>query len=99
MLKRFHTIPELARVLNVSRTTMYNWINAGELVVTRLSAGTVRIADDDLEAFIRSRAERAAREAEAKRAAAANIVKPLPKKRGRPRKVHVEHPATASATV
>lgn len=56
--QKFYTIPEAAKAINVSRTTVYNLINAGHLTVTCIGRRTVRIAEADLEAFLRSRPRR-----------------------------------------
>jgi excisionase family DNA binding protein len=68
--RRFYTIPETARILNFSRTTAYALIAAGELVVTRMGPRTVRVSDEDLENFIRTRAKSASRDPVRKRSAA-----------------------------
>ena len=48
---RFFTIAEVAERLNVSTRTVRRWIEAGDLVVHRIS-GVVRIAESDLRAFL-----------------------------------------------
>ena len=46
----FYTIAEVAERLVVATRTVRRWIKAGDLVAHRM--GAVRIADDDLRAFL-----------------------------------------------
>jgi excisionase family DNA binding protein len=48
--EKFHTLSEVAKLLNVSRTTVYRWRLRG-LGVVRIS-GVVRIGDSSLQQFI-----------------------------------------------
>jgi excisionase family DNA binding protein len=50
-LPRHHTINAVAEALDVSPRTVRRWIANGELIVTRVR-GVVRIADNDLRAFL-----------------------------------------------
>jgi excisionase family DNA binding protein len=50
-MKKFFTIAQVAEQLGVSTRTVRRWIQAGDLVVHRLSAA-VRIAESDLNAFL-----------------------------------------------
>ena len=47
----FYTIAEVAELLAVTTRTIRRWIKAGDLVAHRMG-GVVRIADDDLRAFL-----------------------------------------------
>jgi len=47
----FFTIAEVAERLHVATRTVRRWIKAGDLVVHRVG-GVVRIAEDDLRAFL-----------------------------------------------
>jgi len=48
---RYYTINAVAEALDVSSRTVRRWIANGDLVATRVQ-GVVRIADDDLRAFL-----------------------------------------------
>ena len=48
---RFFTIPDVAESLRVSTRTVRRWIDAGQLVAHRFK-GVLRIADEDLQAFL-----------------------------------------------
>jgi excisionase family DNA binding protein len=48
---RFFTIPGVAERLHVSTRTVRRWIEAGHLVAYRIG-GVVRIAENDLRAFL-----------------------------------------------
>lgn len=50
--KRLLRVDEAARLLNVSRWTIYRWIEAGQLGGTRIGAGTLRIFSDTVAALI-----------------------------------------------
>jgi excisionase family DNA binding protein len=45
----YYSIAEAARVLNVSRSTVWRWIAAGRLKAIRLGPKTIRITPDDLQ--------------------------------------------------
>lgn len=45
---------EVAKILNVSRMTINNYINSGKLQASRLSAKKTRISETDLKRFIRN---------------------------------------------
>jgi excisionase family DNA binding protein len=49
--QRYYTIQEVAELLNISHRTVRRWIANGDLIATRVH-GVVRIADDDLRAFL-----------------------------------------------
>jgi excisionase family DNA binding protein len=44
------TVSEAARLLGVSRTTIWRWIDKGRLRAYRVGQRTIRIRDEDLEA-------------------------------------------------
>jgi len=48
---RFFTIADVAESLRVSTRTVRRWIDAGKLVAHRIN-GVLRIADNDLRAFL-----------------------------------------------
>ena len=48
---RYHAINTVAEAIDVSSRTVRRWIANGDLVATRIH-GVVRIADDDLRAFL-----------------------------------------------
>jgi excisionase family DNA binding protein len=52
--KRLLRVDEVARILNVSRWTVYRWVEAGRLGGTRLGAGSLRIFSDSVAALIDS---------------------------------------------
>lgn len=60
MDETYLTLDQVAEKLQVSRRTVNRWIEAGNLVVIRLSAqaGSVRVAESDLRAFIDARRTR-----------------------------------------
>ena len=50
--KRLLRVDEAARILNVSRWTVYRWVEAGRLGGTRLGAGSLRIFSQTVTALI-----------------------------------------------
>jgi excisionase family DNA binding protein len=48
---RYHTIKAVAEAIEVSSRTVRRWIENDDLVATRIH-GVVRVADDDLRAFL-----------------------------------------------
>ncbi|MCP9468708.1 MAG: helix-turn-helix domain-containing protein [Nitrospira sp.] len=50
--KRLLRVDEAARLLNVSRWTIYRWVDAGQLGGTRIGAGSLRIFSDTVAALI-----------------------------------------------
>jgi excisionase family DNA binding protein len=56
---RYYTLPEVAERLNVSRRTVYRWIQAGELSAHKLGPDRPgvewRIGEEDLERFLEER--------------------------------------------
>ncbi|MCS6896577.1 MAG: helix-turn-helix domain-containing protein [Nitrospira sp.] len=50
--KRLLRVDEAARLLNVSRWTIYRWVEAGQLGGTRIGAGSLRIFSDTVAALI-----------------------------------------------
>jgi excisionase family DNA binding protein len=50
--KRLLRVGEAAEILNVSRWTVYRWVEAGRLGGTRLGAGSLRILSDTVTALI-----------------------------------------------
>ncbi|MDH5669911.1 MAG: helix-turn-helix domain-containing protein [Nitrospira sp.] len=52
MNKRLLRVDEAARLLNVSRWTVYRWVEAGQLGGTRIGPGSLRIFSDTVAALI-----------------------------------------------
>lgn len=50
--KRLLRVDEAARILNVSRWTVYRWVEAGRLGGTRIGAGSLRIFSETVAALI-----------------------------------------------
>jgi len=50
--KRLLRVDEAARLLNVSRWTVYRWVEAGQLGGTRIGPGSLRIFSDTVAALI-----------------------------------------------
>ncbi|MFN3681877.1 MAG: helix-turn-helix transcriptional regulator [Nitrospira sp.] len=50
--KRLLRVDEAARLLNVSRWTIYRWVEAGQLGGTRIGVGSLRIFSDTVVALI-----------------------------------------------
>ena len=50
--KRLLRVDEAARMLNISRWTVYRWVEAGQLGGTRIGAGSLRIFSDTVAALI-----------------------------------------------
>lgn len=50
--KRLLRVDEAAQLLNVSRWTVYRWVEAGQLGGTRIGAGSLRIFSDTVAALI-----------------------------------------------
>lgn len=51
--REFCTVTEAARVLDVSRTTVWRWIAEGRLPALRLGGRTIRIRKPDVEKMLR----------------------------------------------
>ena len=51
--KLFVSPTEVAKLLSVTRQTVYNWINSGKLKSARFSKGCVRIPVKELKEFIK----------------------------------------------
>ncbi len=49
---QYYTVPEAARKLRVSSTTVWRWIQAGKLRAFRVGPKSIRIVKEDLEAVI-----------------------------------------------
>ena len=47
------TIEEVAKVLKVSKRTVYRWVDSGDLKVARIGRKTYRVFESDLRKFIR----------------------------------------------
>ena len=47
------TIEEVAKVLKVSKRTVYRWIESEDLKVARIGRKTYRVFESDLKKFIR----------------------------------------------
>jgi excisionase family DNA binding protein len=50
--KRLLRVDEAARILNISRWTVYRWVEDGRLGGTRLGAGSLRIFSETVAALI-----------------------------------------------
>jgi excisionase family DNA binding protein len=50
--KRLLRVDEAARILNISRWTVYRWVEEGRLGGTRLGAGSLRIFSETVAALI-----------------------------------------------
>lgn len=57
MDKQYYTIKEVAEKLHVCKRTIFRFINEG-LKTYRLNAKIVRIAEDDLEEFLKAREDK-----------------------------------------
>ena len=51
--RQFYTIPEAARILDVSQATVWRWIEAERLPAYRVGPRRIRIKREDLELVIR----------------------------------------------
>ncbi len=55
---RYLTVREIARSLRVSRTTVYTWIDSGQLRAIKLgsetSKGTLRINNEEYDRFLKA---------------------------------------------
>lgn len=49
--ERYYTVTEVASILRVSRQTVYNWIDKGELTGRKFGGSVVRISSNDFEEF------------------------------------------------
>jgi len=47
------TIEDVAKVLKVSKRTVYRWVDSGDLKVARIGRKTYRVFESDLNKFIR----------------------------------------------
>ena len=47
------TISEVAKLLKVSKRTVYRWVESGDLKVARIGRKTYRVFESDLKKFIR----------------------------------------------
>lgn len=50
--KKLLRVDEVAKILNISRWTVYRWVEAGRLGGTRIGAGSLRIFSDTVTALI-----------------------------------------------
>lgn len=50
--KRLLRVDEAARILNISRWTVYRWVEAGRLGGTRIGAGSLRVFSETVAALI-----------------------------------------------
>lgn len=50
--KRLLRVDEAAKILNISRWTVYRWVEAGRLGGTRIGAGSLRIFSETVAALI-----------------------------------------------
>lgn len=50
---RFYSVNEIAKIFNVTRLTVLNWINRGMLKAGKFG-GVWRISEEDLKAFIQN---------------------------------------------
>lgn len=53
-MNEYLTIEEVTKILKVSRTTVYNWMNSGKLKFYKVGR-LVRIKSEDLKKFIESK--------------------------------------------
>lgn len=51
--REYYTVSEAAALLNISRATIWRWIEAGKLPAYRLGPKNIRIKKEDLKAVIR----------------------------------------------
>ncbi len=51
MKEKEYSPAEAAELLNVTRQTIYNWINRGELKATRYGKRIIRITESELESI------------------------------------------------
>ena len=47
------TVEEVAKLLKVSKRTVYRWIESGDLKVARLGRKTYRVFESDLRRFLK----------------------------------------------
>lgn len=47
------TIQEAAKILKVSKRTVYRWVDNGDLKVARIGRKTYRVFESDLRRFVR----------------------------------------------
>ncbi|MFH1745129.1 MAG: helix-turn-helix domain-containing protein [bacterium] len=47
------TIQEAAKVLSVSKRTVYRWIDSGDLKAARIGRKTYRVFESELDKFVR----------------------------------------------
>lgn len=47
------TIEEVAKILKVSKRTVYRWVDNGDLKVARIGRKTYRVFESDLRKFVR----------------------------------------------
>ena len=47
------TIEEVAKILKVSKRTVYRWVDSGDLKTARIGRKTYRVFESDLRKFIR----------------------------------------------
>ena len=51
--REFYTVSEAAKMLDVSRTTIWRWINEGRLGAYRVGGRTIRIRRQDVQKMLR----------------------------------------------
>ena len=51
--REFYTVSEAARMLDVSRTTIWRWIDEGKLPAYRVGGRTIRIRRQDVDEMLR----------------------------------------------
>lgn len=51
--KAYYTVPAAAKLLDVSPSTIWRWIQGGHLMAYRVGPRTIRIRRDDLETLVR----------------------------------------------
>ena len=47
------TIEEVAKILKVSKRTVYRWVDSGDLKTARIGRKTYRVFESDLRKFVR----------------------------------------------
>jgi len=53
--QKFYTVEELAKLFKVSGETVRVWIRSGDLPAYRLGQRELRVSQEDLDAFLKSR--------------------------------------------
>ena len=51
---KLYTLPEVGKIIRLSRRTLYNYLKSGELQAVKIG-GTWRVSEESLQKFINSR--------------------------------------------